>query len=95
MMTHSQGTEMEILSTIREYVEAGGDLMAQGYLNGIEQLESSTWRELSAIQRVKAKLCGKILRLFTDNLAKAWLLLRGSQKDQIQAFDRTHILALP
>ena len=62
--------------------------MAQGYLNPIEQLQSSTWRELIAIERtlwsLVRNLSFKIIRLFTDNLAVAYVWLSGSRKEIIQ-----------
>ena len=62
--------------------------MAQGYLNPIEQLQSLTWRELIAIERtlwsLVRSLSFKIFRLFTVNLAVAYVWLSGSRKEMIQ-----------
>jgi hypothetical protein len=73
---------------LEEYYAAGGSLVAQGYLSLIEQLHSSTWRELIAIERtlwsLVRHLSFKIIRLFTDDLAVAYVWLSGSRKKMIQ-----------
>ena len=51
-------------------------------------MQSSTWRELIAIERtlwsLVRNLSFKIIRLFTDNLAVAYVWLSGSRKEMIQ-----------
>ena len=51
-------------------------------------MQSSTWRELIAIERtlwsLVRNLSIKIIRLFTDNLAVAYVWLSGSRKEMIQ-----------
>ena len=44
LVEHDKGQTLEVPSTLEEYYAAGGSLVAQGYLNPIEQLQSSTWR---------------------------------------------------
>ena len=66
--------------------------MAQGYLNPVEQAQSSTWRELIAIERTLWSLLKDVsltvVRLFTDNLAVHYVWLAGSKKKIIQAVVR-------
>ena len=89
LVEHGKGQTLQVPSTLEEYFAAGGSLVAQGYLNPTEQLQSSTWRELIAIERTLVSLVRnlsfKIIRLFTDNLAVAYVWLSGSRKDMIQA----------
>ena len=88
LVEHGKGQTLEVPSTLEKYFAAGGSLLAQGFLNPIEQLQSSTWRELIAIERtlwsLVRNLSFKIIRLFTDNLAVAYVWLSGSRKDMIQ-----------
>ena len=51
LVEHSKGQILPIPSTLDEYYAAGGSLVAQGYLDPVEQAQSSTWRELIAIER--------------------------------------------
>ena len=88
LVEHGKGQTLQVPSTLDEYFAAGGSLVAQGYLNPIEQLQSSTWRELIAIERtlwsLVRNLSFKIIRLSTDNLAVAYVWLSGSRKEMIQ-----------
>ena len=85
LVEHGKGQTLP--STLEEYYAAEGSLVAQGYLNPVEQLQSSTWRELIAIERtlwsLVRNLSFKIIRLFTDNLAVAYVWLSGSRKEMI------------
>ncbi|KAK9823538.1 hypothetical protein WJX72_003539 [[Myrmecia] bisecta] len=69
--------------TLDEWATARGDKVAQGYLTPEEQRESSTWRELTAIDRVllslQSFLEGKRVRLLTDNLAVEHVWEKGSR----------------
>ena len=88
LVEHGKGQTLQVPSTLEEYYAAGGSLVAQGFLNPIEQLQSSTWRELIAVERtlwsLVRNLSFKIIRLFTDNLAVAYVWLSGSRKQMIQ-----------
>ena len=87
LVEHGQGQTLQVPSTLAEYYAAGGSLVAQGYLNPIEPLQSPTWREL-AIERTPwslvRNLSFKIVRLFTDNLAVAYVWLSRNRKEMIQ-----------
>ena len=48
---HDKGQTLQVPSTLEEYYAAGGSLVAQGYLDPVKQEQSSTWRELIAIER--------------------------------------------
>lgn len=88
LVEHGKGQTLRVPSTLDEYYAAGGSLAAQGYLNPIEQMQSSTWRELVAIERTLWSLLKDvsltIVRLFTDNLAVHYVWLSGSKKKIIQ-----------
>ena len=85
---HGKGQTLQVPSTLEEYYAAGGSLVAQGYLNPVEQEQSSTWRELIAIERTLWSLLKDVsltvVRLFTDNLAVHYVWLAGSRKKIIQ-----------
>ena len=57
-------------------------------LNPVEQEQSSTWRELIAIERTLWSLLKDVsltvVRLFTDNLAVHYVWLAGSKKKIVQ-----------
>ena len=84
LVEHGKGQNLQVPSTLEEYYAAGGSLVAQWYLNPIEQSQSSIWRELIAIERTLWSLVRnvsfKIIRLFTDNLAVAYVWLSGSRR---------------
>ena len=81
LVKDSQGNESKIPATLEEYGRASNLEIAQGYLSVAEQAESSTWRELIAIERsLKAlmpQVAGKHVRLFSDNLAVSFLWQQG------------------
>ena len=89
LVEHGKGQTLQVPSTLEEYYAAGGSMVAQGYLDPVEQLQSSTWRELIAIERtlwsLMADVSQVIVRLFTDNLAVTYVWLSGSRKAIIQA----------
>ena len=89
---HGKGQTLQVPSTLEEYYAAGGSLVAQGYLNPVEQEQSSTWRELIAIERTLWSLLKDVsltvVRLFTDNLAVHYVWLAGSIKKIIQGVVR-------
>ena len=53
LVEHGKGQTLQVPSTLKEYYAAGGSLVAQGYLNPIEQLQSSTWREWWPLLRAR------------------------------------------
>ena len=89
LVEHGKGQTLRVPSTLEEYHAAGGSSVAQGYLNPVEQAQSSTWRELIAIERTLWSLLKDVsltvVRLFTDNLAVHYVWLAGSKKKIIQA----------
>ena len=89
LVEHGKGQTLRVPSTLEEYYAAGGSSVAQGYLNPVEQAQSSTWRELIAIERTLWSLLKDVsltvVRLFTDNLAVHYVWLAGSKKKIIQA----------
>ena len=89
LVEHGKGQTLRVPSTSEEYYAAGGKSVAQGYLNPVEQAQSSTWRELIAIERTLWSLLKDVsltvVRLFTDNLAVHYVWLAGSKKKIIQA----------
>ena len=89
VVEHGKGQTLQVPSTLEEYYAAGDSMVAQGYLDPVEQLQSSTWRELIAIERTLWSLMKDvsqvIVRLFTDNLAVTYVWLSGSRKAIIQA----------
>ena len=89
LVEHGKGQTLRVPSTVEEYYAAGGSSVAQGYLNPVEQAQSSTWRELIAIERTLWSLLKDVsltaVRLFTDNLAVHYVWLAGSKKKIIQA----------
>ena len=92
IVEHGRGQTLRVPSTLEEYYAAGGSSVAQGYLNPVEQAQSSTWRELIAIERTLWSLLKDVsltvVRLFTDNLAVHYVWLAGSKKKIIQAVVR-------
>ena len=92
LVEHGKGQTLRVPSTLEEYYAAWGSSVAQGYLNPVEQAQSSTWRELIAIERTLWSLLKDIfltvVRLFTDNLAVHYVWLAGSKKKIIQAVVR-------
>ena len=87
LVEHGKGQTLRVPSTLEEYYAAGGSFVAQGY--PVEQAQSSTWRELIAIERTLWSLLKDVsltvVRLFTDNLAVHYVWLAGSKKKIIQA----------
>ncbi len=88
LVEHGRGQTLRVPSTLEEYFAAGGSEVAQGYLDPVEQAQSSTWRELIAIERTLWSLLRDVsltvVRLFTDNLAVHYVWLAGSRKKIIQ-----------
>ncbi|CAL8467227.1 g6763 [Coccomyxa elongata] len=72
-VSSSSGFKAQVAVGMDEFLTDHRSQIAQGYLSPSEQLESSTWRELIAIERVLLSLghllAGKVARLFTDNQA--------------------------
>ena len=87
-LQHSRGEQLAFPANFADFHAAGGHRMAQGYLTLEEQAESSTWRELIAIERTLLSLfstvTGKVVRLITDSLAVCYIWLKGSKKKLIQ-----------
>ncbi|CAL8471717.1 g11259 [Coccomyxa elongata] len=83
------------LTYVNSFIDTSGlkfkSQIAQGYLSPSEQLESSTWRELIAIERVLLSLghllAGKVARLLTDNQAVTFLWAKGSAGIDALAYD--------
>ncbi|CAL5224726.1 g7458 [Coccomyxa viridis] len=88
LVEHGRGQTLRVPSSLEEYFAAGGSEVAQGYLDPVEQAQSSTWRELIAIERTLWSLLRDVsltvVRLFTDNLAVHYVWLAGSRKKIIQ-----------
>ncbi|CAL8470196.1 g9738 [Coccomyxa elongata] len=76
-VSSSSGFKAQVAVGMDEFLTDHRSQIAQGYLSPSEQLESSTWRELIAIERVLLSLghllAGKVARLFTDNQAVTFL----------------------
>ncbi|BDA42539.1 probable Gag-Pol polyprotein at N-terminal half [Coccomyxa sp. Obi] len=87
-LQHTRGQQLAFPASFADFHAAGGSRVAQGYLTLEEQVESSTWRELIAIERTLLSLfsavSGKIVRLITDSLAVCYIWLKGSKKKLIQ-----------
>ena len=87
LVKYAGNEELHVPTSVGEFVMAGGRHIAQGYLTPAEQAESSTWRELVAIERVLLSLIsalrGKVVQLFSDNSATAYIWLGGSRKPHI------------
>ena len=71
------------------YVVEHGSCVAYGQWSEHEALQSSTWRELTAVLRVLMAVAAKLMnfrvRWFTDNQNVARILLVGSKKPLLQA----------
>ena len=84
LVEHGKGQTLQVPSLWRITMLQG----AAWWLNIIEQLQSSTWRELIAIKRtlwsLVRNLSLKIVRLLSDDLAVAYVWLSGSRKKIIQ-----------
>ncbi|CAL8465739.1 g5275 [Coccomyxa elongata] len=76
-VSSSSGFKAQVAVGMDEFLTDHRSQIAQGYLSPSEQLESSTWRELIAIERVLLSLghllAGKVARLLTDNQAVTFL----------------------
>jgi len=83
-ISSSHGYEAQVAVDLDDFLADYRYQIAQGYLSPSEQLESSTWRELVAIERTLLSLghvlVGKVVRLFTDNQAVTFLWEKGSRK---------------
>lgn len=86
-VSSSSGFKAQVAVGMDDFLADHRSQIAQGYLSPTEQLESSTWRELIAIERVLLSLghllAGKVVRLFTDNQAVTFLWAKGSRKRHI------------
>ncbi|CAL8472192.1 g11734 [Coccomyxa elongata] len=90
-VSSSSGFKAQVAVGMDEFLTDHRSQIAQGYLSPSEQLESSTWRELIAIERVLLSLghllAGKVARLFTDNQAVTFLWAKGSAGIDALAYD--------
>lgn len=70
------------------YVVEHGNYVAHGQWNESEAMESSTWRELKAVQLVLASIAHKLannnVRWFTDNKNVEHILFVGSKNNKLQ-----------